>query len=51
MAGTAYQLGVTGRDPGMTRFWLRARMGWRDSGDVKTVTAPIQFQKIEGDDW
>jgi hypothetical protein len=51
MAGTAYYLGVTGRDPAMCRFWLRARCGWRDVGDVKTPTTPIQFQLIEGDDW
>ena len=51
VAGTAYVLAVSGRDPGMTRFWCRARMGWRDTGDVKTPAAPIQFQLVQGDDW
>lgn len=51
VAGTAYVLAVSGREPSMTRFWLRARMGWRDVGECKHPTAPIQFQQIEGDDW
>jgi hypothetical protein len=51
VAGTAYYLATSGRAPDMTRFWMRARQGWRDHGDLKTPTAPIQFQKIEGDDW
>jgi hypothetical protein len=51
MAGTIYRLGVTGADPALARFWARARMGWRDVGEVKVPTAPVQYQKIEGDDW
>lgn len=30
MALTAYELGVSGRDAVMTRWWLRVRAGWRD---------------------
>lgn len=30
MALTAYDLGVSGKDPIMTRWWLRVRAGWRD---------------------
>lgn len=51
MAGTAFQLGVTGRDPAMTRFWIRSRMGWRDSGDAPSGPQEIRFKKIDGDDW
>ena len=29
IALTAYELGVSGKDPAMTRWWLRVRMGWR----------------------
>jgi AraC-like DNA-binding protein len=30
IALTAYELAISGRDPSMTRWWLRVRMGWRD---------------------
>jgi hypothetical protein len=51
VAGTAYYLAVSGREPSMTRFWLRSRMGWRDVGPVRSEATPIRFQIIEGDDW
>jgi hypothetical protein len=50
MAGTAYQLGVTGRDPAMCRFWIRARMGWRDTGDAPPKGEPIQYELVDGDE-
>jgi len=49
VAGTAYQLAVSGRDPAMTRWWLERRGGWtlpRDNGE----TGPIPIQTIPGDD-
>lgn len=50
MGGVAYAMGISGRHPDMTRFWLRTQAGWSEKVDI-TVNGPIQFQKIEGDDW
>lgn len=51
MAGTAYFLGVSGRDPPMTRFWIRARMGWRDNGPIPSGGMEVTFKLMPGDDW
>lgn len=51
MAGTVYQLGVSGRDPASARFWTRCRLGWRDRGDTPTGVLEVKFTPIPGDDW
>lgn len=51
VAGTAYWMATNGREPSMTRFWCRARLGWRDVGDQPSSGMDVRFQKIEGDDW
>lgn len=51
MAGTIYYLGVSGRDPAMARFWVRSRMGWRDTGPVPSGGTEVKFMPIDGDDF
>jgi hypothetical protein len=36
VAQTAYQMATSGKDKTMTIFWLKARMGWNESGPEKT---------------
>lgn len=49
LAGTAYQLAVTGRDPAMLRFLLQTKGGFSsDSGD--RAEGPILVQSIPGDE-
>lgn len=49
IAGTAYRMAVSGRDPGMTRYMLRVKMGWVEKNH-NTNGAPIVMQSIPGDD-
>lgn len=51
VAGTGYYMATSGRHPDMTRFWMRARLGWRDHGDVPSCGMDVNFKLIEGDDW
>lgn len=49
VAGTIYFMATSGRHGDMSRFWARARMGWRDRDETPPLVA-IQFQQIPGDD-
>lgn len=50
VAWTAYQMAVSGEYPEMTRYWLRARGGWRETSGVSGRSA-VTFTKVDGDDW
>lgn len=49
MGGVAFAMGMSGRHPDMTRFWLRTQAGWSEKVDIQ-VNGPIQFQLIDGDE-
>ena len=49
VAGTGYALAVSGRDPGMTRWWMAVRGGWK-MDDPAHGGGPIQIQSIPGDE-
>lgn len=51
VAGVGYFMATSGRHPDMTRFWLRARLGWRDHGDIPSGGMEVRFTLIDGDDW
>lgn len=50
VAATAYQLAISGRDPAMTRFWLRTRAGWRFSATGNYGGGEIIVEAMPGDD-
>lgn len=49
VAGTAFQMAVSGRDPGMTRFWCRTRMGWSER-QAEASNGPLRVESIPGDE-
>ena len=51
VAGTGFYMATSGRHGDMTRFWMRARMGWRDYGETPSGGLEVRFKKIDGDDW
>jgi hypothetical protein len=50
VAAVAFQLAISGDDPIMTRFWLRAQCGWRDGvGETPSGRMAIQSVPKDGD--
>lgn len=50
ISGTLAQLALQGSERAAI-YWTKARMGWRDGGELKVPSGPIAYQLIQGDDW
>jgi hypothetical protein len=50
ISGTLAQLALQGSERAAI-YWTKARMGWRDGGELKVPPGPMTFQQIPGDDW
>lgn len=49
VGATAFSMAVSGRDPSMTRFWLRTQAGWSEGASARNAGA-VRIVSIPGDD-